>query len=252
MLATLPRALVLCTSVLLLFGASQAGASTLTIDNSIVGGVPLGATHVNFDNLPLNSTGGNSGGIAVTFTPDGQAVQGTTGQYAAPYLSNSNGALFGDPNNGPDATTYLTSGSNGSVANAKVTLTFSGPEQYFGLLWGSVDTYNTLSFFDQFGNLIGSITGSQVTPSATGDQGVNGTYYVNINSATPFYSVVASSTQYAFEFDNVSYNLTPEAPATAPLPGALALFSGGLGILALSGLRRRRNTRRDPSSMAIA
>ena len=43
--------------------------------------------------------------------------------------------------NGPDTTTYLTTGIG------SVTLTLPGPEKYFGLLWGSVDTYNTLSFY---------------------------------------------------------------------------------------------------------
>ena len=43
---------------------------------------------------------------------------------------------------------------------------------------------------------------------ANGDQGVNGTYYVNINSNTFFDTVIATSTQYAFEFDNVSFNPT--------------------------------------------
>ncbi len=60
----------------------------------------------------------------------GQAAQGSlTDVYAAPYLSNGNGTPFGDPLNGPDTTTYLTTG----VGSVKLTL--PGPEMYFGLLW---------------------------------------------------------------------------------------------------------------------
>jgi hypothetical protein len=70
-----------------------------------------------------------SNGITVSFTGDGQAVQGSeSGVYAAPYLSNGNGTLFGDPNNGADTTTYLTTGTG------SVTLALPGQEMYIGLL----------------------------------------------------------------------------------------------------------------------
>ena len=142
-------------------------------------------------------------------------MQGSqSGVYAAPYLSNGNGTLFGDPNNGPDATTYLTTGIG------SVTLTLPGEEMYLGLLWGSVDNYNTLSLYNG-ATLIGSVTGTDVTASANGDQGEFGTFYVNINSTQSFDTVVATSSSYAFEFDNVAFNPTavPE-PSTFILSGS--------------------------------
>ena len=88
-----------------------------------VGGAPTGVNYVNFDNLTLGSAGGVSNGVTVSFAGDGQAVQGSqSGVYAAPYLSNGNGTLFGDPNNGPDATTFLTTGTG------SVTLSLPGKE----------------------------------------------------------------------------------------------------------------------------
>jgi hypothetical protein len=205
----------------------DARAGGLTVSAS-VGGAPTGVSYANFDNLPLGNTGGVSGGISVSFTGDGQAVQGSQSDvYAAPYLSNGNGTLFGDPNNGPDATTYLTTGV-GSVI-----LTMPGQEMYLGLLWGSVDTYNTLSFYEG-STLIGSVTGTQVTASADGDQGQNGTFYVNINSTESFNQVVATSSSYAFEFDNVAYN-----PSSVPEPSSFALgIAGFMGLLPCY-LRRR-------------
>lgn len=227
-LHTLITASALAAGLILM--SSIANATPISISASI-GGVPTGTNYENFDSLALGSAGGTTAsGITVSFTPDGQAVQGSSsGVYAAPYLSNANGSLFGDPSNGPDTTTYLTTG----IGTA--TLTFPGNEQYMGLLWGSVDSYNTLSFYAGT-MLIGLITGSNVTSLANGNQGVNGTYYVNINSSTPFDKVVASSSAYAFEFDNVAFNTTQVVPE----PAVLGMF--GLGLLMiglLAGVGRR-------------
>ncbi len=207
--------------------ATRAGGLTVTAS---VGGAPTGVNYVNFDGVTLGGGGGVSNGVTVSFTGDGQAVQGSSsGLYAAPYLSNGNGTLFGDSTNGPDATTYLTTGVG------SVTLTLPGQEMYLGLLWGSVDSYNTLSFYNG-ANLIGSITGSDVSSNANGDQGVNGTYYVNINSTESFNTVVATSSQYAFEFDNVAYN-----SSAVPEPSSFILsLIGGVGVFATHKLKRRK------------
>jgi len=200
------------------------------IVSASVGGAPTGMSYANFDNLPLGAAGGVSNGITVSFTGDGQAVQGSqSGVYAAPYLSGGNGTLFGDPNNGQDATTYLTTGIG------SVTLTMPGEENYLGLLWGSVDGYNTLSFYDG-STLIGSVTGTDVTSNANGDQGQFGTFYVNITSTENFDRVVATSSSYAFEFDNVAYK-----PSAVPEPSSFVLaLAGGIGMLTYKQMRRKR------------
>jgi hypothetical protein len=213
---------------LCLVGMSSTARAGITIDAS-VGGAPTGVNYANFDTLPLGSTGGTSNGITVSFTGDAQAVQGSLANvYAAPYLSNGNGSPFGDTSNGPDATTFLSTGIG------SVTLSLPGQEMYIGLLWGSVDSYNSLSLYND-STLVGTITGTDVTSNASGDQGVNGTYYVNITSTGSFNEVVASSSQYAFEFDNVAYN-----PSAVPEPSAFVLAGiatiGGLGVW----VRRRR------------
>lgn len=208
------------------FMATTASASPIT---GTVGGVPSGADiYENFDAVPLG--GGNfttANGIMVSFGNDGQAVQAaSSGTYAAPYLSGGNGLNFGSQPDGADATTYLTTGSTGSNPGANVTLALVGPTRYMGLLWGSVDAYNTLTFYtDNGATMVGQFTGTDVTALANGDQGADGTFYVNINLANSFTSVVATSSQYAFEFDNVAFSALP---LKVPEPAAAGVFLLGL------------------------
>ncbi len=216
---------VLSLSVLVMSPVARAG---LLIDSS-VGGAPTGVNYANFDGLPLGATGGVSNGIIVSFTGDGQAVQGSqSGLYAAPYLSSGNGTPFGDPTNGPDATTYLTTGVG------SVTLALPGEEKYVGLLWGSVDSYNTLSLYNGL-TLVGTVTGTDVEAGANGDQGQFGTFYVNINSTGSFDRLVATSSSYAFEFDNVAYNTS-----AVPEPSSFVLaLIGVIGTAGYAKVRRK-------------
>lgn len=222
-------------------------ASALTVTTSSVGGAPEGTNLVNFDNLSagpavgLTATG-PSGSVKVTTSPDGQvATLPNTSQYAAPYLSGSNGLGFGpggtDQGTGQDSTPYLTSGLSG--VGGSVALEWTTGQLYMGLLWGSVDDYNTLSFYRSNGTLIGTITGTQVLATADGDQGPDGTVYANILSSELFYKVVATSTSYAFEFDNVAYSERNPA-GEVPLPAAVWLFGSALAGTGFLARRRRK------------
>ena len=223
--------------------------SGATIQSSI-GGAPnvAGVVRENFDRLLLGTSSPQTSlatGLTVILTPDAAITVGSApGLYAAPFLSGGNGIGFGpggtDQANGLDQTQYLTSGSTGAFANAAIDLVLpgsGGPYSYFGLLWGSVDLYNTLTFYDAADNVIGTVTGGQINPAATGDQGLNGTFYVNITSDTPFTRVRVTSSQYAFELDNVAW--AAENPFNVPAPTALGVF--GMGLLGLAwALRHRR------------
>lgn len=249
----------LLASAALVIAATGTAQAALSI-TAIQGGAPQGVTLDNFDWLPVNpvnttptnGTGGLSpqSGITVTFMPTaGAALGSVSGEFAPPFLSGNNGNGFGAANgvnaapsgnqaNGANTTPYVTSGSTTSGANSD-SITVLLPANgglgylYFGLLWGSIDDYNTLQFFDG-ANLVGTVFGVQVTATPDGNQGSQGTRYVNITSDTKFDRVVATSSGFAFEIDNLAFNATIPVPA----PAALGLF--GVGLLGLAFAARRR------------
>jgi hypothetical protein len=234
------RIQVVCGLVVGLASCQVANA-TLSFTSGTGDGALAGQNYANFDTVPLGDNGGlvessGSAGLSLQFVPTGQAVTGAlSGVYAAPFLSGANGTYFGnvyDPINGTsDATTYL---SAGGTVGSEAILTFAADQDYFGLLWGSVDTYNTLSFYEN-STLVGQLTGSQVIADPDGNQFAGGTTYVNVTGIT-YNQVVATSTSYALEFDNVAYSAVPEP--TTILAGALLLLP--LGASTLRFARRSR------------
>jgi hypothetical protein len=212
----------------------------LSADNitfsSINGGAAIGSPKLNLDDLDLgNDTQWIDGTVKVSFTGTGEVVQGAAGGlYAAPFVSGSNGIGFGAPDQavGADTTKYLSTGI-GSIV-----LSFTTNQTYFGLLWGSVDNYNTLSFYDN-NDLVGSFTGTQIWASANGNQDQQGTFYVNFtNTDGTFNKVVASSTQYAFELDNIAYK-GPTSTTHGVPDGGNTVAMLGFVLAGLAWVRRK-------------
>ena len=166
-------------------------------------------------------------GNAFLATGNGSDGQGL---WFPPYYSGSTAGYFGDsPANGFDTSQYVAVQAGGSAK-----MTFPQPEQYFGLLIGSVDAGNTLSFYVYNGSvLVGSISGSQFQLGTPGDIGPGNSVYLNVTSSVPFTTVVATYNGASFEFDDLAY--APEVGEPARIPASAipeSAATGGLNGLA--------------------
>ncbi|MGJ4892143.1 VCBS domain-containing protein [Bradyrhizobium sp. HKCCYLRH3099] len=188
--------------------ANTAGMATETFDHNSWDFEGEGRGHDGFYSQALHAT----------FTASGAAgiVQGSSSVLSAPYMDG-----------GRDQTKYLTIG-----ANAHETITFDSIKNSFGLYWGSVDAYNSISFYSN-NKLVAFYTGSDVAPLiANGGQtssASNG--YVEFLGLTPFNKVVLASSQNAFELDNVSAGYIPDQPVklSSDMSGTLTVRDKDIG-----------------------
>ena len=115
-----------------------------------------------------------------------------------------------------------------ATKNWAIGLTLDAPAAYFGMLWGTVDTYNKIVFFDGL-DVVGVFNGDDIVADPDGTGAVYANFYAHGGTFDKvlFFSYGANS----FEFDNI-------AVAPTPLPATLGLF--GVAVAALGGLGARR------------
>jgi hypothetical protein len=97
------------------------------------------------------------------------------------------------------------------------------------LFWGSVDPYNSLTFFT---GAYGTGDSVSVLISELGPPLTFGHHLVQFITNVPFQSVALGSTRPGFEFANLT---------ATPIPPALLLFLTGLGTMGLLGRRSRKH-----------
>lgn len=216
---------------------------------AIGGEAQSGANYVNFDNIGSGTY--TSGALTVSFA--GQAGEDATGS-SAPWLSGNNNVNFETPSTlgsggQADSTPFIATGSAG--AGNTITFNFSSPENYFGLLWGSVDngpsggaSGNLLTFWSgpngtgtQIETVAGSDIESLIPSMPDGNIGIDGTAYVNIDTTSTFESIVASSGITTFEIDNVAYS----GPVSGVPDGCATLGLLGGAMTTLQAIRRKLN-----------
>ena len=182
------------------------GLGTETFNSKTAGSVSdNGAGAGNFTSSTLDAT----------FTASGHAgiVNGSSSVSAAPLMGPLPGSV--------DSTNYLSIGGG-----ATETITFATSKNAFGMYWGSVDSYNTIKFYDG-ATLVASYSGADISPLlASGNQGsftANG--YVEFVSMHSFNKVVLSSSSNAFEIDNISAGNVP-----APHAVLVGTVSGTMSV----------------------
>jgi hypothetical protein len=191
---------------LLLSSAAVFAMPIVTLsDTGVVTTSVAGATTIDF----------NSGCGYASCTGDFALVSGNqSGKYAQPFGVDSQYLTV--PN--PSPTTQSANFSLGSTSD------------YFGLFWGSVDSYNFISFYLN-NNLVASYSGSDIVGLfADGNQlSYSSNRYINFNFGNDLFdSVQLTSSGFAFESDNHAFRtlISVSEPSTRLLflLGLVGLF----------------------------
>lgn len=183
--------------------------------------------------VSLSAAGQTTTSVADAITIDfnnGCGYASCSGDYAL--VTGSQSGLYAQPL-GTD-TQYL-SVPNPSASSLSALFTLGSAANYFGLFWGSIDSYNFISFYLD-NTLVASYSGSAIVGQfADGNQlSLNSNRYINFDFGNDsFNTVKLTSHGYAFESDNHAFRKLTEV--TEPTTAALFL----LGLVGLALARRQ-------------
>ncbi len=190
------------------FAATPAEATTVSLVTGVLN-APSGALYQDFDDYAPGSYSSLTWGPVtlaadanVTNDPSPQFVLGT-GEVGNHFVGISGGT--------------------------SLTFTFAQPTTYIGFLWGTVDDFNTATFYDG-DTVVGTFTGTDLLNPPDATSAIYANFFADGGAFT---SVTLSSSGNSFEFDNVRV-------AATPLPAALGLFGSAIVGMGALGLRRRK------------
>lgn len=196
------------------FGMAGSASASITIGSITPGSSTYSGPTPTYD---FNSPAGTPS------VSGGAVVSGTTGNHAQP-VGSTGGYYAVGPSDGNPGTINLSSwGDINSIS----------------LIWGSVDTYNTLEFLDASNNVLASFGGSSIWTPANGNQSDPNTnpvvtFLLSGADVSAFSSLRLTSSSNAFEIDNVAIN------SAVPEPSTWAMMLVGFGAVGFSLRRRSR------------
>ena len=219
--------------IIMVFGLVLAASATTITYSSIDSAANKTSIYTYFDNFQIETF--NNATLAALDTMTGRDQSWTwAGSASTKNGSTKNLNAAPDGLSQPDQTNYLSAPN--PLSSGKVTANLGGKYNYLGLWWGSIDSYNTISFFNG-STLVDSFTGSQIVdPNARNSNGTKLSLYVNFLNLGNFDSFSLTSTNNAFEVDNIAIGTAP-----VPEPATMILFGTGIaGIVAFRGRRKKK------------
>jgi len=210
--------IVAAACLLAMFQSAQATSISVSaeIPGALLPSLPS-ATVLTFDDIPV-------GGLP-SYQFNGGALSGSGA------VEDTSNGKFAQP--AGDATGFLT--VSYPSASGAVSLILTNPQNYFGLYWGSMDSYNSVTFLED-NQSIATYSRSDVAALAglvaNGDrQSASSNRYIEFDFDAGFYNAVSlSTTYYGFEIDNIAFG---DPPVPAFEPDTLLIFGASLLSLAL-------------------